>query len=374
MLNNAIASRKSDNNQGGARPIGQLNGTRKFRGLVGVSDKTDFYSFTLSGRSSFNLALNKLQNNVDVFLQQGKKVIARSTKGGKKPEAISTALKAGTYYVRVNQKSGNSKYSLTLNATPESGTKPDDPGIPKPARNRLLAIENKPGVAGTRLGSIDLNTGIVTPLPTSGAEAVLPWSDIAVRGNEGYAVVLNSIIKVDPTTGIVTDFPNNALNNTELTALEFTPSGELYGVGGLKTSRGSGLYKVDIVNQTVDLVAELPGFNASGVFNTGDLVFDPASGRFFGASRSGSLGYQLFSIGLAGDARLIGDIGLNGAFVQLNAMLLDNGTLYGYGVGSGINGGLSSQFVINTTTGAGTFNKSVTMPSENDNSLTVLGG
>jgi Bacterial pre-peptidase C-terminal domain len=367
MFNNSIASRKSDNNQNGARAIGQLNGTRKFQGAVGVNDKADFYSFTLTGRSSFNLALNKLQNNVDVFLQQGNKVIAQSTKGDKKPEAIGTTLEAGTYYVRVNQKSGNSKYKLTLNATPQSGTGLD----PKPARNRLLAIEQKIGESGTRLGLIDLNTGIVTPRPTSGAEAILPWADIAVFGNEGYALVLNSLVKLDPNTGVVTDFPNNALNSTPLTAIEFTSSGELYGVSPLRTRSGvndrvGGLYKVDIANQQVNLIAEIPNFNGT------DFVYDPASNRFFGASFSGPLGYQLYSIGLAGDTRLIGDIGLNGSAVQLNAMLLDNGTLYGYGYGSA-SAGKSAQFVINTTTGAGTLNKLVTAPSDNDDNLVVFG-
>jgi len=101
MFNNSfgktIGSCAADDRQSGDRNIGTLSGSKKFRGAVGVGDKADFYSFTLSGRSSFNLSLNKLKNNVDVFLQQGKQVIARSTKGGKKPEAISTTLEAGTY-------------------------------------------------------------------------------------------------------------------------------------------------------------------------------------------------------------------------------------------------------------------------------------
>jgi hypothetical protein len=368
MLSNSIASRKSDNNQNGARAIGQLNGTRKFRGAVGINDKADFYSFTLSGRSSFNLALNKLKNNVDVSLLKDGQVVARSAKPGKKPEAISATLEAGTYFVRVNQKSGNSKYRLTLNATPSSGG-PGDPDIPKPARNRLVAIGSKLGEPGTRLGSLDLNTGIVNPRPTSGAEAILPWSDIAVFGNEGYALTLNSIIKLDPTTGVVTDFPNNALNNTGLTALEFTSSGELYGISPLRTRSGlddrvGGLYKVDIANQKVDLIAEIPNFNGT------EFVYDPASNRFFGVSFSGPLGSQLYSIGLAGDARLIGDIGLNGTFVPLTSMLLDNGTLYGYGAGQASEGRFA-QIAINTSTGAGTLDKIVTVPSDMNDGFPV---
>jgi hypothetical protein len=368
MLNQSssqFTTRAADDRPNGARPIGQLNGSRTFRGAVGTRDKNDYYSFTLSGRSSFNLALNKLKNNVDVSLLQNGKTLARSAKGGKKPEAISATLEAGTYYVRVNQKSGNSKYRLTLNATPESGTPPDRP-IP-PARNKLVAVEAASGVRGTRLGSVDLNTGIVTPLPTSGEETVLPWSDIAVFGNEGYALTLGSIIKLDPTTGVVTDFPNNALNNTELTALEFTSSGELYGVGRFGTSAGfkAGFFKVDIANKAVTLVAEIPGSNGSSPFSASEMVFDPASGRFF-VSLAGD---ELVSVGLAGDSRFIGTMGFNGSRISPNALILDNGILYGYSAISRVNEGRSSQYIINTTTGAVTLDKIVTVPSENDDTL-----
>jgi hypothetical protein len=367
MLNQSsgqFTTRAADDRPNGARPIGQLNGSRVFRGAVGVKDKSDFYSFTLSGRSSFNLALNKLKNNVDVSLIKDGKVVARSAKPGKKPEAINTTLEAGTYFVRVQQKSGNSKYRLTLNATPESGTPPDRP-IP-PGRNKLVAVKAASG-GGTRLGSIELNTGIVTPLPTSGEEIVLPWSDIAVFGNEGYALTLNSIIKLDPTTGVVTDFPNNALNNTGLTALEFTSSGELYGVGRVGTSAGSraGFFKVNIANETVTLVAEIPGINGSSSFSASEMVFDPASGRFFVSLAEDGL----VSVGLAGDSRFIGTMGFNGAKISPNALILDNGILYGYSAISGVNEGRSSQYIINTTTGAVTLDKIVTVPSENDDTL-----
>jgi Bacterial pre-peptidase C-terminal domain len=317
-----------------------------------VGDKTDFYSFTLTGRSSFNLSLNKLKNNVDVFLQQGKQVIARSTKGGKKPEAISTTLEAGTYYVRVNQKSGNSKYKLTLNATPASnpGTNPDPNKPNLPGRNRLVSSGGKGGQRST-LSSIDLNTGVLTLLPTSGSGTSLPWDDIAVFGNEGYFLSLGSVgSKFDLTTGVAPLAPNN-ITDIDLYGLEFTPLGELYATSALRSLRPGadyvgGFYKVDIANQKVNLVAEIPGFNG-----VGDLVFNPASGRFFAASRNPQDGfYQLYSIGLAGDAALIGNIGYD----LVSAMLFDNGTLYGFT--------RDEQIVINTTTGAGTFDKKVTLP------------
>jgi hypothetical protein len=132
MLNNAsgraTSARASDNAPGGALNVGSLTGTRKFRGKVGLTDKVDFYSFSLSGRSSFNLKLDKLKNNVDVALIQNGQTVAKSTRGGKKPEAIAATLEAGTYFVKVSQKSGNSRYRLSLNANPIA---PPPPPLPQ---------------------------------------------------------------------------------------------------------------------------------------------------------------------------------------------------------------------------------------------------
>jgi hypothetical protein len=129
---------------------------------VGIGDQADFYSFTLSGRSSFNLSLNKLKNNVDVFLQQGKQVIGRSTKGGKKPESISTTLEAGTYFVRVQQKSGNSKYRLTLNATSSDNGGGNPPPPSSPGQFRYLVQQF--GVGGSRILKLNTASGVTSIL------------------------------------------------------------------------------------------------------------------------------------------------------------------------------------------------------------------
>lgn len=138
MLNNfpgKAITRASDDRLSGARPIGQLSGSRVFRGAVGIGDKADFYSFRLSGRSSFNLVLNNLKNNVDVALIQNGQILARSARGGKKPEAIDTTLDAGTYFVSVSRKSGNSRYRLALNASLVSPPSNNPPGNNPPGNN-----------------------------------------------------------------------------------------------------------------------------------------------------------------------------------------------------------------------------------------------
>jgi Bacterial pre-peptidase C-terminal domain len=149
MLNQSsgqFTTRAADDRPNGARNIGTLNGARKFRDSVGVNDKFDYYSFSVSGRSSFNLKLDKLKNNVDVALIQNGQTVARSTRGGKKPEAIAATLEAGTYFVKVSQRSGNSRYRLSLNVNPISL-----PPLPPPQ-----------GLEGA-----NVNFGVYLPTPTT---------------------------------------------------------------------------------------------------------------------------------------------------------------------------------------------------------------
>jgi Bacterial pre-peptidase C-terminal domain len=342
MLNQPLgqltASRKSDNNQNSARPIGDLTGIKKFRGAVGTGDKADFYSFRLKSRSSFNLSLNKLKNNVDVFLQQGNQTIARSTKGGKKPEAIATTLEAGTYFVRVEQKRGNSRYKLSLNASPMAGG--TDPGTNPgtPSSRKLVSLLTSGSSVQSRLGFIDLSSGAVSTLPL-GNMAGTVLQDIATFGNDTFAVANpNNLYRLDPNTSTYTLLGNLvSIANTTITSLGYTSSGALYAAAS-----GGEFYSVDTATAKVNLVAKIPSFAASG-----DLAFDTASGRFFATSQdrvNGGLD-SLYSIGLAGDATLIGNVG----FSQIWGLAFENETLYGFTP--------REQIKINLTTGAGTLDK-----------------
>jgi Bacterial pre-peptidase C-terminal domain len=107
----------ADDRLSGARNLGVLNGIKTVRDSVGLKDRNDYYAFTLNGRSSFNLVLNKLKNNVDVALIQGGRTLFSSTRRGRKSESIATTLDAGTYYIRVYPKGGKSRYRLKLATT-----------------------------------------------------------------------------------------------------------------------------------------------------------------------------------------------------------------------------------------------------------------
>lgn len=70
--------------------------------------------------------------------------IASSIRGGSNPESISRTLQPGTYFVRVNQYSGDTTYRLTLSATP------NQPAVPDYAGNSLGSARNLGVLSGER--------------------------------------------------------------------------------------------------------------------------------------------------------------------------------------------------------------------------------
>jgi hypothetical protein len=338
MFNNfqrSALSQSSDNRPKGARNIGVLNGNKAFQGFVGLKDKVDYYSFRLTGRSSFKLSLSQLQNNVDVALLQGGKVISRSAKNNKKSESINTTLEAGTYYIRVDQKRSNSKYKLTLNAASLS-----NPNPPSPTSRKLVSLLTSGGSTVSRMGLVDLGTGKLSFLPLGNQEGTV-LLDIAAQGNDTFAVANpNNLYRMNPTTGTYTLVGSMGVSvaNSTINSLGFTPSGVLYAAG----TEGD-FYTVDRTTGKAKLITTIAGFSASG-----DIVYDVASGRFLATSRNGNGTDSLYSIGLAGDAKLIGNIG----FRNVLGLVFDNGTLYGFAP--------QQQIKINPTTGAGTLDKAIT--------------
>jgi hypothetical protein len=358
-LSQFSTSRAADDRPNGARSIGQLNGSRVFRGAVGTKDKNDFYSFTLSGRSSFNLALNKLKNNVDVSLIQSGKTLARSAKGGKKPEAINTTLEAGTYFIKVSQKSGNSKYRLALNATSSSGPAPQPPGSDPPPQppgsRRFVSVGLQPTVPLPQYGIIDLSTGIFSDLPKPTNQGTL--LDIAASGNDIYGLsIQSSLFKYDSNTGASTLISTLGTDNINVNflSLGFGSNGTLYTIGTSDRTRVTGLYTVDLAaGGKTNLVANLPG-----VVDVGDIAFDAASNRFFASGSSIGTGNSiLYSIGLSGEVQSIGDMGLS----NVGALLFDNGILYGFNSDFS---GSQKLLRIDTNTGAASVHKMVTRNNE----------
>ena len=106
--------------------VGSLSGSRTFYDSVSSTDTADVYHFSLSSSRNFHLSLTGLSADADVRLIQDRNsnlavdpgdVIASSTYGSSTSESINDFLNAGdNYFVEVYQYSGNTNYTLTLNA------------------------------------------------------------------------------------------------------------------------------------------------------------------------------------------------------------------------------------------------------------------
>ncbi|HEY9647379.1 MAG TPA: hypothetical protein V6C88_13460, partial [Chroococcidiopsis sp.] len=106
--------------------------------------------------------------------------------------------------------------------------------------------------------------------------------------------------------------------------------------------------------------------NLSGIVDVGDIAYDPASNRFFASGSSAAANSSiLYAIGLNGSVQQIGNIGFGG----VGALFFDNGILYGY---DSVFAASQKQLIINTTTGAGQVDKSVS--TDNKPGGTISGG
>ncbi|MBD2269851.1 pre-peptidase C-terminal domain-containing protein [Anabaena sp. FACHB-1391] len=98
--------------------VGRLTGSQSFNDWVGSADTNDYYKFNVGTQSNFSLSLTGLSADANIeLLNSSGGVISRSTVVGNTSESITSQLSAGTYYARVYQYSGDTNYSLSLNAT-----------------------------------------------------------------------------------------------------------------------------------------------------------------------------------------------------------------------------------------------------------------
>jgi hypothetical protein len=140
------------NTRATARNVGTLTGSQSFSDWVGSSDTNDYYSFNVGTQSNLSLSLTGLTVNADVqLLNSSGGVISTSAKTGTTSESIASLLNAGSYFVRVYRSSGDTNYSLSLNATPVDS-----------AGNTLVAARNVGTLTGTQsfsdwVGSVDTN-------------------------------------------------------------------------------------------------------------------------------------------------------------------------------------------------------------------------
>jgi trimeric autotransporter adhesin len=108
---------------GTALNIGALAGRTVHSDSIGFfdfstlsTDTLDFYKISLTNPGSLNVVLNGLSADADLqVLNSAGTVIGSSANSGTTADTVNlTSLAAGTYFVRVNQFSGDTNYNLTL--------------------------------------------------------------------------------------------------------------------------------------------------------------------------------------------------------------------------------------------------------------------
>lgn len=137
-----------------AKDINVSTSLNVFTDTIDALQPNDYYRFSLQGRSSFNLALNGLQADLDVQLIRDAnnngvvdpgEAIAQSILGGSKPESISTTLDPNTYYIRVYAYGDTiSPYNLSVSATPIAPSYSDANPIPTSPSNTSTATSSPP--------------------------------------------------------------------------------------------------------------------------------------------------------------------------------------------------------------------------------------
>ncbi|MEG5218482.1 PPC domain-containing protein, partial [Microcoleus sp. ARI1-A5] len=98
--------------------IGALTGSKTYTGTVDSKNIFDLYQFNIKNTGSFQLSVNGLTSNADLFvLNSSGTTLYTSANMGTSAETISVDnLIAGDYAVKVLQISGNTNYSLSLTA------------------------------------------------------------------------------------------------------------------------------------------------------------------------------------------------------------------------------------------------------------------
>ena len=106
-----------------AKKLSVSSNIQTFADRVDSTDPNDFYSFSLSARSSLNIAVDGLSANADLQLIRDTnsnglvdsgEVISGSNKTGRSSESIRRTLDAGNYFIRVYSNTGDTNYNLKV--------------------------------------------------------------------------------------------------------------------------------------------------------------------------------------------------------------------------------------------------------------------
>jgi hypothetical protein len=218
--------------------VGLLNGPRTFSDFVGTSDRKDYYRFSLNSPSSFNLTLDGLAADANVFLYEdlnnngiinsGERLDS-SSRGGTSIDSISRDLPLGNYFVLVNTEGRNTNYNLELSAissAPSSNFSQSSDSITLNSDanaadfDALTGINNTSEVpSGADFNTPGFDTPTVSLIEDFSGSNVLDSGGLAsnpVSSPSGNLLAAESLAG-DPNFADI--FPDNGLGNSNLITL-----------------------------------------------------------------------------------------------------------------------------------------------------------
>ena len=151
--------------------IGELTGSTSYTGSVDTTNIFDLYKFNINSPGSFQLSIDGLSGNADIFLLNNSgATLYSSTNAGTNAETITAdSLVAGEYSVKVLQITGDIKY--TLNLAPTSTQKASDADTLIGAKSDSLLPSNSATTSEKPTANKDVITGTPVEDKTVTAEA-----------------------------------------------------------------------------------------------------------------------------------------------------------------------------------------------------------
>jgi Ca2+-binding RTX toxin-like protein len=175
--------------------------TKSFTDAVGDSDLFDFYRFNVSAADTVQLKLTNLTANADIWLVDSLgRTLAQGTQTGTADEAISWAVYAGTYFVKVFQPAAGNNTNYTLQVATTS-----IPAVITVAATDASAAETATGVTAnpgtftlTRTG--DVSQAITVNYTLAGT---------ATNGTDYTNLPLTATFAAGASTALVTVTPTD---------------------------------------------------------------------------------------------------------------------------------------------------------------------
>lgn len=146
-------AKDSGNSFSDASNVGTLTGRRVFRDSLSSTDRFDFYNLRLTSRSALTGILDRLTDNSDLALfNSDRKRVAFSSKPDSQTESLTAVVDPGSYFVRVQRKSGSPRYRLALS----TAAPPDEAGNTT-ATARAISLSATPVTFKDAVSATDTN-------------------------------------------------------------------------------------------------------------------------------------------------------------------------------------------------------------------------